>query len=406
MARGFLFVLDSFGIGNAEDAATYGDAGSDTLGHIAAACAAGKADDRETGTGALALPNLCALGLGTAARQSTGTLPPGLAEAATPGGQFGYGVEVSRGKDTPSGHWEIAGFPVDFDWHYFPKTVPAFPADLIAALVETCDLPGVLGDCHASGTEIIALLGEEHIRTGKPIVYTSADSVFQIAAHETHFGLDRLYAVCEAAFTLTAPMNVGRVIARPFVGETPADFQRTGNRRDFSIEPPKETLLDILKGAGRPVVSVGKISDIFARRGITKAVKASGNAALTDATLAEMDALPDGGLVFTNFVDFDMLYGHRRDVAGYAAALERFDQRLPELTARLKPGDLMILTADHGCDPTWSGNDHTREHVPILAAGPGLRPGTIGRRETFSDIAATLAVHLGVRQTGEGVSWL
>lgn len=405
MARAFLFVLDSFGIGGAADAIRYGDAGADTLGHIAEACMRGDADDRQTGSGPLNLPNLCAIGLGAAARMSTGTLPPGLTEPEAPSAQFGYGVEQSKGKDTPSGHWEIAGFPVTFDWGYFPETIPTFPDDLIAAIVEKCGLPGVLGNCHASGTDIIARLGADHIATGKPIVYTSADSVFQIAAHETHFGLERLYQLCEATFELTAPMNIGRVIARPFLGETPDTFERTGNRRDFAIPPTEETLLDVLSAAGREVISVGKISDIFAKKGITRSIKASGNTALGDATLDAMDQAGDGDLVFTNFVDFDMLYGHRRDIPGYAAALEAFDRRLPELTAKLKPGDLMVLTADHGCDPSWTGSDHTREHVPILAVGPQLRPGSIGRRETFADIAATLATHLGVAPTPYGVSW-
>ncbi len=406
MTRAFLFVLDSFGIGGAADAVRYGDAGADTLGHIAEACMRGEADDRQTGSGSLDLPNLCALGLGAAARMSTGMLPPGLTEPETPLAQFGYGVEQSKGKDTPSGHWEIAGYPVTFDWGYFPETIPTFPDDLIAAIVEKCGLPGVLGNCHASGTEIIVRLGADHIATGKPIVYTSADSVFQIAAHETYFGLERLYALCEATFELTAPMNIGRVIARPFAGETPDTFERTGNRRDFAIPPSEETLLDVLSAAGRQVISVGKISDIFAKKGITRSIKASGNEALGDATLDAMDLAGDGDLTFTNFVDFDMLYGHRRDVPGYAAALEAFDRRLPELTAKLRPGDLMVLTADHGCDPSWTGSDHTREHVPILAVGPQLRPGTIGRRETFADIAATLATHLGVAPTPHGVSWL
>ncbi len=294
--------------------------------------------------------------------------------------------------DTPSGHWEIAGVPVLFDWSYFPQTVPTFPPELISAFVERAGLPGILGDKHASGTEIIKELGEEHVRTGKPICYTSGDSVFQIAVHEEHFGLERLY---EIARELVDPYNIGRVIARPFIGEAAEDFQRTGNRRDYSVLPPEPTLLDRAKAAGRQVIAVGKIFDIFAHQGVTKVLKVSGNEALFEANLKVMDMAGDGDLVFTNFVDFDMLYGHRRDVPGYAAALEAFDRRLPEIEARLRPGDLALLTADHGCDPTWRrGTDHTREHVPVLAFGPGIAGRDIGARLTFADIGETVAAHL------------
>ncbi|MEM6665252.1 MAG: phosphopentomutase, partial [Pseudomonadota bacterium] len=327
MPRAVLIVMDSFGIGSAADAVRYGDAGADTLGHIAEACARGEADGRGTATGALRLPSLSAKGLGHAALMSAGAAPTGLVMPDTPTAQFGFAVETSKGKDTPSGHWEIAGLPVSFDWGYFPETVPTFPDDLIAEIVARCDLAGVLGNCHASGTTIIAELGAEHIRTGKPIVYTSADSVFQIAAHEEHFGLERLYDLCRATFELTAPLNIGRVIARPFVGETPGDFERTGNRRDFAIPPNGPTLLNIASDAGREVISVGKISDIFAGSGITRSMKASGNNAIMDNTLAAMEAAPDGALVFANFVDFDMHYGHRRDIPGYAAAVEGFECR-------------------------------------------------------------------------------
>jgi phosphopentomutase len=321
-------------------------------------------------------------------------------------GAFGHAKELSRGKDTPSGHWEIAGVPVDFDWGYFPLTVPTFPAELTDALIEEAKLPGILGNCHASGTTIIAELGEEHIKTGKPICYTSADSVFQIAAHEEHFGLERLYEVCEIAFKLVEPYNIGRVIARPFLGETPTDFKRTANRRDLAVPPTKPTLLDQFTDAGGTVVSVGKIADIYAHRGITKKVKAAGNMALFDAMMAEIAEAPDNSIVFTNLVDFDMEFGHRRDVAGYANALEEFDQRIPELRAVLQSGDLVIITADHGCDPTWRGNDHTREFVPILAFGPAIAPGPFGMRETFADIGQTVADHLGIAPLAAGTSFL
>ena len=273
-------------------------------------------------------------------------------------------------------------------------------------MVERGGIPGILGNCHASGTEIIKRLGEEHIRSGKPICYTSSDSVFQIAAHEGHFGLERLYRLCETVRGLVDELNIGRVIARPFVGETAADFQRTGNRRDYSVPPPEPTLLDRAKAAGRRVIAVGKIADIFAHRGVTDLRKASGNEAILDATLKAIDEAGDGDIVFSNLVDFDMLYGHRRDVPGYAAALEAFDRRLPEIGRRLKRGDIVIITADHGCDPTWRGSDHTRERVPIMAFGPDVRPRGIGIRSTYADIGESIAAHLGLPAGSHGESFL
>ncbi len=395
MTRAIILVLDSLGIGASTDAARFGDAGADTLGHIAQACAAGQADGPDR-SGPLTIPNLVRLGLGMAAMESSGRPLPSLDTLTPPVGAWGYAVERSRGKDTPSGHWEIAGLPVPFDWHYFPRTQPCFPPALIAALIARCGLPGILGDRHASGTEIIKELGEAHIRTGNPICYTSADSVFQIAAHEEHFGLDRLYAVCEAARDLVDELKVGRVIARPFVGDDAESFVRTGNRRDYTTPPFADTLLDRAVAAGREVISVGKVADIFGRRGITRTVKAGGNMALFDRLLEEVDEAPDGAIIFVNFVDFDTLYGHRRNVAGYAAALEEFDRRLPTLEYRLHPGDLVLMTADHGCDPTWTGTDHTREHVPVLFFGPGVRTCSLGRRGSFADMGQTIAGHLGL----------
>jgi phosphopentomutase len=398
MPRAILCILDSFGIGGAPDAAQYGDghghndAGSDTLGHIAE-------------NSDLRLPNLDALGLGAAHRLSTGTLARGLTDQPK-GGRWGVGREVSKGKDTPSGHWEIGGVPVPFEWGYFPQTVPTFPADLIAEFVRRADLPGILGNKHASGMPIIKELGIEHIRTGKPICYTSIDSVFQIAAHETHFGLDRLYRICEIAFELTAPLRIGRVIARPFVGETPDSFKRTGNRRDFAIAPPAPTLLDRVKAAGRQVFAIGKISDIYAGHGVTHKIKATGNMALFDKTLEALDMAADGALVMTNFVDFDQEYGHRRDVPGYAEALMEFDRRLPELIQKMKPDDLLVLTADHGNDPSWVGTDHTREQVPILCFSPALSAGTVGLRPTFADIGESIAHWLGLAPGEHGRSFL
>jgi phosphopentomutase len=406
MARAFLFVLDSFGIGGARDAARYDDLGANTLGHIAQFCAAGAADRAGLRSGPLKLPNMSALGLVHAAQMACGEYPAGMPVPERVFGLHGAASEVSKGKDTPSGHWEIAGTPVMFDWGYFPSEGDAFPPDLIEAICLQADLPGILGNCHASGTDIIARLGEEHIRSGKPICYTSTDSVFQIAAHEQHFGLDRLIALCQTVRQLIDPLNIGRVIARPFVGETPATFQRTGNRRDFSVLPPEATLLDRLVEAGRTVHAVGKIGDIFAHQGVSRVIKANGNDALMDATLSVLDDAGDGDLVFTNFVDFDMLYGHRRDVPGYAAALEAFDRRLAEVHRKMQPGDLMLLTADHGCDPTWRGTDHTRERVPIMGYGPGIAPHSIGVRDSYADIGETVAAHLGIARGKHGRSFL
>ncbi len=392
--RAMILVMDSVGIGAAPDAARYGDDGADTIGHIAEACALGEADS-STRKGPLRLPHLVALGLGEASRLATGRCPPGLEYRGSSIVHFGCASELSRGKDTPSGHWEIAGVPVQFDWGYFPRAVPCFPPALIDALCAEGDLSGILGNCHASGTEIIARLGVTHMQTGQPICYTSADSVFQIATHEETFGLERLYALCAIARRLVDPLNIGRVIARPFIGTSPESFGRTSNRRDFSVPPPENTILDLAASDGRDVISVGKINDIFAHRGTGRNKKGGGNDALFDCTVEGFEQLRQGGLLFANFVDFDSVYGHRRDVAGYAAALEAFDRRLPELLERLNSDDLLVITADHGCDPTWSGTDHTREQVPILLSGAQPRT-PIGRRAGFADIGATVARHLGL----------
>ncbi|MET0170704.1 MAG: phosphopentomutase [Aliihoeflea sp.] len=401
MRRAFLFVLDSFGIGNAPDAEQFGDVGADTYGHIRARCAAGQGDRPGLRSGPLKLPNMDRLGLSyasaLAAGQSVGDM--------TAEGFFGSAQEVSSGKDTPSGHWEMAGVPVTFDWGYFPDTVPTFPDALVEAIVREAGLPGILGNCHASGTEIITRFGEDHVRTGKPICYTSVDSVFQIAAHEEHFGLDRLYELCLIVRRLVDPLNVGRVIARPFVGKDSKTFKRTANRRDFAVPPPEPTLMDRVVASGGRSLAVGKIGDIFAHRGISHLRKAPDNMAMFDAALDAMSDAGDGDFVFANFVDFDTLFGHTRDVAGYAAALEAFDARLPEALSRLQPGDLLLLTADHGCDPSYRGTDHTREQVPIIGVGPGLKPGSVGVRTTYADIGATIAEHLRLAPGKHGTSF-
>ena len=401
MPRVFLFVLDSVGIGGAPDAAAFGDAGADTLGHIAAECAAGRAERGRSGP--LALPHLDRLGLGAAAAIATGRRPAGL--SAAPQAAFAAGVERSKGKDTPSGHWELAGAPVSFDWGYFPRTVPAFPAELTARLIAEAGLPGVLGNRHASGTEIMAELGAEHVRTGKPICYTSADSVFQIAAHEEAFGLERLYETCAVARRLCDPLNIGRVIARPFTGSEGEGFRRTHNRRDYATPPPEPTLCDRVTEAGGAVIGIGKIGDIFAHRGVGAVRKGPDDAALVEIAVESFATAPDGALVFANFVEFDSLYGHRRDVAGYAAALERFDAAVPRFEAGLRDGDLLILTADHGNDPTWAGADHTREMVPILATWRGAGPRDLGRR-AFADVGETAAAWLGLVRGPHGESFL
>ncbi|MCV9937651.1 phosphopentomutase [Boseaceae bacterium BT-24-1] len=405
MARAILIVLDSVGCGGAEDAATYGDEGSDTLGHIAQACAEGRGDREGLRSGPLHIPNLARLGLSHACEASTGKPLAGVTRPDAPQGQYGYGVEISQGKDTPSGHWEIAGCPVPFKWGYFTALENTFPPDLVAAIIREGALPGILGNKHASGTAVIDELAEEHIRAGKPICYTSVDSVLQIAAHEEHFGLERLYDLCRKVRVLVDPLKIGRVIARPFVGTAETGFTRTGNRKDFSIPPPDETILDRLAAKGRPVVTVGKIGDIFAHRNTGEEIKPFGNAAMWAAALEAFARLPDGGFCFVNLVDFDTEYGHRRDIPGYAAALEAFDRDLPKLEVLLGPGDLAIITADHGNDPSWPGSDHTREHVPILGFGPAVPAREIGRRASFADIAATLGEWLDVGTVGPGRAW-
>jgi phosphopentomutase len=388
--RAFLFILDSFGIGHAPDAAKFGDEGANTLGHIAERMA-------------LNLPHMASLGLGLAAQAVGGKNPfPDLKLV----GRWGHAEEVSDGKDTITGHWEIAGVPVPFKWHYYPKTVPAFPQSLIDDVVMQANIPGFLSCSHSSGIKVIEDFGEEHLRTGKPIAYTSADSCIQIAAHEEHFGLQRLYDVCKVVRDLTYDIKVGRVIARPFIGETVETFTRTGNRKDFSITPPSPTLLKVASTLGRHVITVGKIGDIYAHDGTGQEVKVIGNAAMMEKVIDLMPTLRDGGFLMTNFVDFDTNFGHRRDPLGYGKLLEEFDVALPRVYAQLKSGDVLILTADHGNDPTWRGTDHTREQVPIMVYGPDLPPGRFGHRKSFADIGQSIADHLGLPQLTAGESFI
>lgn len=392
--------MDSVGCGGAPDAEAFGDAGANTLGHIALACADGRAEVGRTGP--LCLPVLARLGLGPAIRLASG-LKTSLPDTAE--GLWGAATEVSLGKDTPSGHWELAGVPVPWEWHYFPHTVPAIPQAIIEPLLARAGLPGVLGNRHLAGMPAVREFGAEHLRTGRPIVYTSADSVMQIAAHEEAFGLERLYRTCRTAAELVHPLRVGRVIARPFIGDAPETFARTANRRDFAIAPPEPTLLDRVVEAGGRTHVVGKIADIFTGRGVSTHRKAPDDLALLDATVEALEQAEDGDLVFANYVDFDTLWGHPRDVSGYARALEAFDARLPRLLDRLRPGDLAIITADHGNDPTAPGTDHTRERVPVLGTGPGFAPHALGLIG-FADVAETLAAHLGLPPGRHGCSRL
>ena len=396
MTRAFLIVMDSVGCGGAPDAAAFGDEGSNTLGHIAQACAEGRAEAGRSGV--LKMPNLDRLGLSRAAAFSLGRSMTG----PVPTARWGYGVEVSKGKDTPSGHWELSGVPVPWDWTYFPDTVPAFPDDIVAEVCRLAGTEGILGNCHASGVPIIAEHCEAHLRTGWPICYTSADSVFQIAAHEEAFGLERLLKLCQDLAPMLHARKVGRVIARPFTGSC-GDFRRTSNRHDYAIAPPAPTLLDWVSGAGRATHAIGKIGDIFSMRGIGTLSKGKSDADLFEHLVRLGAEAEPGALTFANFVEFDTLYGHPRDVSGYARALEWFDAGLPRFFATLRTGDLAIFTADHGNDPTFRGTEHTRERVPLTGWGAGLRE--IGVR-AFADVGASIAAHLGVGSQGPGRSFL
>lgn len=401
MKRTIILLLDSFGIGASADAdqfvgsladgSVFNDVGANTFASIAKLCANGEANINRQGP--LFIPNLTKLGMAHACKDSAGEFPIGLDESVVPIAAYGYAKEISTGKDTPSGHWEMTGAPVLTEWGYFKDKQNSFPQELLDAIVERTDITGYLGNCHSSGTVILDELGEAHLKTGQPIFYTSSDSVFQIACHEESYGLERLYDLCEVVRELLEPYNIGRVIARPFSGTAAGNFARTGNRHDYSILPPSETLLDRMKDAGGEVISIGKISDIFAKQGITQAIKANGLEALFDATLQAVKDADKDTIIFTNFVNFDADFGHRRDVSGYASALEYFDTRLPEMLELMDEDDLLVLSADHGCDPTWPGTDHTREHIPVIFYGKKFPAGPVGLRDTFADIGQTIAEH-------------
>ena len=403
MTRAFLVVMDSVGAGGAPDAAEFfngdvPDTGANTLAHIAQACAAGTAEEGRSGP--LKMPHLDQLGLGEAVRLASGADMPGLNK--TPTGIWGAATEMSQGKDTPSGHWELAGVPVPWEWYTFPKTHPAFPDDVLKAAAKAAGTNGTLANCHASGTAVIEEYGEEHLKTGWPICYTSIDSVFQIAAHEETFGLERLLDMCRRLAPMLHARKLGRVIARPFVGSAVEGFQRTSNRRDFAIEPPEPTLCDWANSAGRSVYGVGKIGDIFSMRGITSSVKGR-DVKLMEDLIELAEYAEAGSLTFANFVEFDSEYGHRRDVSGYARALEWFDTCVPRLMQHMHDDDLILFTADHGNDPSWVGTDHTRERVPIVGQRAGAH--AVGQ-VAFADVAASIAQHLELGQSGVGTSFL
>jgi phosphopentomutase len=380
--RVFVIVLDSVGIGELPDAASYGDDGSDTLGHIS----------RQVG---LSVPVLASLGLGNIAPLAT------VPAVAKPAAAYGRMAEASAGKDSVTGHWEIAGIVLDKPFPTFPH---GFPADVMREF-ESRIGRGTLGNVAASGTEIIERLGAEHVATGKPIVYTSADSVFQIAAHEDVIPVPELYRICEIAYELAVEgLGIGRVIARPFVGVAP-HFTRTANRHDYAMPPVQETLLDRLTAEGVPVLAIGKIGDLFAGRGIARSQPTKSDAMGMDVIDLAVDSEP-GGLIFANLVDFDTQFGHRNDPAGYASNLEAFDERLRALLPKLRPDDLLVITADHGNDPTTPSTDHSREHVPLLVRGERVQPIDLGTRATFSDLGQTIAENFGVGPLAHGASFL
>lgn len=392
MKRVIILLFDSLGIGTAHDSVAYKDEGANTLGHIIEKFPNIK------------IPNLHSLGLIHALELSSGKnykFPKTI-----PLGYYGFGVETSKGKDTPSGHWELMGCPVDFDWGYFRKPTNSFPEELLNTIATKANVTGFLGNCIASGTEIIIRLGVESMQKNLPIVYTSADSVFQIAAHENTFGLDNLYKLCTVAREELYSYNIGRVIARPFIGTSKDNFKRTGNRKDYSITPHLPTLLNKMQDKHGEVIAIGKVSDIFAGSGVSKSLKATGLEDLLDVTLEQIETNKNFSIIFTNLVNFDSDYGHRRDVKGYCEALEYADSRLSEIMEKLTAEDLLVITADHGCDPTWQGTDHTREHIPILFYNKNLSTKNIGKRNTFADVGQSIANYLQLEKLQFGTSFL
>ncbi len=391
MRRAILIVLDSVGIGGAPDAKRFGDFGANTLGNIINACYKGEADVGRQGP--LKIPNLEALGIIDALNLAIGKTLKRRSDNYN--GTYGAATSFSRGKDTPSGHWELVSAPVDFEWLCFKEKVPVFPSELITKIMHKTAVSGILANCHASGTEILNEYGEEHLKTQQPIFYTSADSVVQIAAHEEIFGLDKLMHLCFETAKVFHPLGVCRIIARPFLGCQKGKFYRTKNRRDFSISPIHETICDRIVKNGGSCWGIGKIGDIFNHRSITTVSAGFDDYHLFRELVRTLDICRDGDLIFANFVEFDSLYGHRRDISGYAKSLENFDMKLPTLLKKLGKDDLLIITADHGNDPTFAGTDHTRERVPVLIKNlnkPRKNLGII----SFSDVGQLIADHLNL----------
>ncbi|WP_343153581.1 phosphopentomutase [Buchnera aphidicola (Mindarus keteleerifoliae)] len=405
MRRVFILLLDSLGIGSSKDSKLFGDDGSDTLGHIAEKCFLGKANQGRSGV--LRIPNLTKLGLAESAYQATNRFPLGLNRNLPIISSYAYASQVSSGKDTISGHWEISGVPILFDWYYFRNKFESVSTDLVNQIIFDSNISGIIGNCHASGTDVLDIYGETHILTNKPIFYTSSDSVLQIACHENFFGLQKLYELCLKVRKIlnNKKYKVARVIARPFLGEKKGSFFRTNNRKDFSIKPIDDTVMvKLIRENLGTVISIGKVSDIFSNVGISYSIKSNGIINSFNKIIKEIKKAKNNTIIFANFVDFDSLWGHRRDVSGYAKGLELFDQNLPKILEIITDKDLLIITADHGCDPTWKGSDHTRENIPILLYQKNKKSVFLGHRKTFSDIAQTIASFFSLSKMNYGKS--
>ena len=391
--KGILIVLDAVGIGGATDANDFADMGADTLGNIKKECIKGRANFSRFGQ--LNIPNLASLGIYASHAVAQDYYSENQNFFCSKNASFACASEISKGKDTPTGHWELAGLPLKWNWKYFGNKFKSFSEDQIKPIINKFSLTGILGNCHSSGTEIIKKYGEEHILSLKPIFYTSKDSVVQIACHENIFGLKKLYELCEFSAKVFHPLKVGRVIARPFLGDNSGTFFRTKNRKDYTFPPPNKTLCDLVVENNRSCHAIGKIADIFSHRGISTSVSGLSDDALFYKMIDVIKKAKNGDLIFANFVEFDSLYGHRRDVAGFAAALERFDLKLVKLLEIINPNDFLIITADHGNDPTFKGTDHTREKVPVLMVGNYAQKGNNGNI-VFSDVGATMAAFLNL----------
>ncbi|HET9678695.1 MAG TPA: phosphopentomutase [Buchnera sp. (in: enterobacteria)] len=408
MKRVFLIILDSFGIGSCGDSYKFGDYGANTFGNIAKMCFLEHANHGGR-SGVLSIPNLMSLGIGEIFKKITGNYPFGILKTNVIKGCYAYSSSVSKGKDTFSGHWEIVGVPIFKEWCYFDQIKNSFSELLLNEIITSSNLSGFLGNCHASGTEIIKKLGVEHLLTKKPIFYTSSDSVFQVSCHEQEYGLDNLYNLCKKIrFILDKnKINIARVIARPFIGTNPINFKRTEKRKDFSITINKKTVLEkLILEKGGSVYAIGKISDIFSGVGITNSTTTKNLSESFRETIRSIKSCKKNSIVIANFIDFDSLWGHRRDVSGYAKGLEYFDYNLPRILNILKKNDLLIITADHGCDPTWKGTDHTREYIPILFYKQNIGNKFLGHRKTFSDISQTISKYFGISKMNYGTSIL